>query len=160
MESFYSKFHHLKKILEEDSSSDNSSLFSSNSDEGSCSTDSTCDSASTDDFTDYLFGDSGNGWSGVWRNSDSDTSSSSSSSPLNPRHSPLSDMDRYDSSVERRGVGVSCLHSNTSSQHRGLDSGRISSKISSRETDSLVKVGSNLCNDTECGVLCRKYRRD
>ncbi|BAT78430.1 hypothetical protein VIGAN_02110400 [Vigna angularis var. angularis] len=185
LESFYSKFHHLKKILEEDSSSDNSSLISSNSDEGSCSTDSTCDSASTDDFTDYLFGDSGNGWSSVWRNSDSDTSSSSSSSPLNCRHSPLSDMDRYDSvspaasglcisigssvekdnhvyrngavNVEKRGVGVSCLHSNTTSQHRGLGSGRISSKISSsRETDSFVKVGSNLCNDTECGVLRRK----
>ncbi|XP_014501213.1 ubiquitin carboxyl-terminal hydrolase 17 isoform X2 [Vigna radiata var. radiata] len=162
LESFYSKFHHLKKILEEDSSSDNSSLFSSNSDEGSCSTDSTCDSASTDDFTDYLFGDSGNGW----RNSDSDTSSSSS--PLNCRHSPLSNMDRYDSvspgvekdndvyrngavNVERRGMGV--LHSNTTSQHRGLGSGR----ISSRETDCFVKEGSNLCNnDTECGVLRRK----
>jgi len=63
-------------------------------------------------------------------------------------------------SVDRRGVGVSCLHSNTSSQHRGLGSGRISSKISSRETHSFVKVGSNLCNDTECGVLCRKYRTD
>ncbi|WVZ20951.1 hypothetical protein V8G54_008273 [Vigna mungo] len=167
LESFYSKFHHLKKILEEDSSSDNSSLISSNSDEGSCSTDSTCDSASTDDFTDYLFGDSGNGWSSVWRNSDSDTSSYSSSSPLNCRHSPLSDMDRYDSvspgvekdnhvyrngevNVERRGMGV--LHSNTTSQHRGLGSGR----ISSRETDSFVKVGSNLCNDTEFGVLRRK----
>jgi len=175
LESFYSKFHHLKKILEEDSSSDSSSLISSNSDEGSCSTDSTCDSASTDDFTDYLFGDSGNGWSSAWKNSDSDTSWSSSSSPLNSRHSPLSDMDRYDSvspdaaglcistgsSVEKdRPVYNSCLHSNTTSQHRGLDSGRISSKISSRESDSFVKVGSNLWNDTECGVLCRKYRRN
>ncbi|KAK7352979.1 hypothetical protein VNO80_18411 [Phaseolus coccineus] len=150
LESFYSKFHHLKKILEEDSSSDSSSLISSNSDEGSCSTDSTCDSASTDDFTDYLFGDSGNGWSSVWKSSDSDSSWSSSSSPLNSRHSPLSDMDRYDS----------CLHFNTTSQHRGLDSCRISSKISSRESDSFVKVGSNLWNDTECGVLCTKYRRN
>lgn len=82
LESFYSKFHHLKRILEEDSSSDSSSLFSSNSDEGSCSTDSTRDSTSTDDFSDYIFGDSGHGWSNAWRNSDSDTSSSSSS-PLN-----------------------------------------------------------------------------
>lgn len=77
-------------------------------------------------------------------------------------------MDRYDSvspgvekdndvyrngavNVERRGMGV--LHSNTTSQHRGLGSGR----ISSRETDCFVKEGSNLCNnDTECGVLRRK----
>ncbi|CAJ1973988.1 unnamed protein product [Sphenostylis stenocarpa] len=191
LESFYSKFHHLKKILEEDSSSDNSSLISNNSDEGSCSTDSTRDSTSTDDLTDYLFGDSGNGWSSLWRNSDYDTSSSSSSSPLNSRHSPLSDMDRYDSvspdaaglciptgscvekdgpvyrngavDVERRGrgVGVSCLHSNTTSQHRELVSGRISSNgssNSSRETDSFLKVGSNHCNDRHCGVLCRKSR--
>ncbi|OIV96592.1 hypothetical protein TanjilG_28449 [Lupinus angustifolius] len=96
LDSFYSKFHHLRRILEEDSSSDSSSLLSSNSDEGSCSTDSTRDSTSTDDFSDYIFGDSGNGWSSTWRNSDSDFSFTPSSS-LNSRHSPLSDMDRHDS---------------------------------------------------------------
>ncbi|XP_061372049.1 ubiquitin carboxyl-terminal hydrolase 16-like [Gastrolobium bilobum] len=184
LESFYSKFHHLKRILEEDSSSDNSSLISSNSDEGSCSTDSTRDSTSTDDLSDYIFGDSGHGWSSMWRNSDYDTSSSSSSSPLNSGNSPLSDMDRYDSvppdstglriptgssaeidgplcrnrlvDVERRGGGVSLLHSQTTLQHRKLGNGRISSNNSCRETDSYVKKGSNHCNDVNSGVSCRK----
>ncbi|TKY74469.1 ubiquitin carboxyl-terminal hydrolase 17 [Spatholobus suberectus] len=130
---------------------------------------------------------SGNGWSSVWRNSDSDTSSSSSSSPLNSRHSPLSDMDRYDSvspdaaglriptgssaeiddpvyrnglvDVERRGIDVSRLHSNTTLQHRKLDSGRIRSNSSSRETDSFLKLGSNHFNDIDSGVSCRKSRK-
>ncbi|KAG5031190.1 hypothetical protein AAZX31_06G089200 [Glycine max] len=158
--SFYSKFHHLKRILEEDSSSDNSSLISSNSDEGSCSTDSTRDSTNTDDFSEYLFGDSGNGWSSVWRNSDSDTSSSSSSSPLNWGHSPLSDVDRYDSvspvAAGLRGIDVSRLSFNTTLQHRKLDSSRINSNSSSRETDSFMKLGSNHFNDIDSGVLCRK----
>ncbi|XP_027355033.1 ubiquitin carboxyl-terminal hydrolase 16-like isoform X2 [Abrus precatorius] len=164
LETFYSKFHHLKRILEEDSSSDNSSLISSNSDEGSCSTDSTRDSTSTDDFSDYIFGDSGNGWSSMWRNSDSDSSSSSSSSPLNSRHSPLSDMDRYDSvspdgsglriptvlspviddplyrnrlaDVERREIVVSRLHTDPTLQNRKLDSDRISSNSSSSSSSS------------------------
>ncbi|RZC15798.1 ubiquitin carboxyl-terminal hydrolase 17-like isoform X1 [Glycine soja] len=163
LDSFYSKFHHLKRILEEDSSSDNSSLISSNSDEGSCSTDSTRDSTSTDDFSEYLFGDSGNGWSSVWRNSDSDTSSSSSSSPLNLRHSPLSDMDRYDSvspdAEGSRGIDVSRLSSNTTLQHRKLDSRISSNSSSSRETDSCLKLGSNHFNDIDYGVLCRKPRK-
>lgn len=171
VESFYSKVHHLQRILEEDSSSDNSSLISSNSDEGSCSTDSTRDSTSTDDFSDYLFGDSGNGWNSMWRNSDSDTCSSSSSSPLNSRHSPLSDMDRYDSvSAEAAGlriptgssaeIDVSNLHSNTTLQHRKLNSGRISSNSSSRETDPFLKLGSNHFNDIDSGgVSCRKSRK-
>ncbi|GAU23687.1 hypothetical protein TSUD_304620 [Trifolium subterraneum] len=172
LESFYSRFHHLKKVLEEDLSSDNSSLFSSNSDEGSCSTDSTRDSTSMDDFSDYIFGDSGHGWSSTWRNSDSDTSSSSSS-PLNYRHSPLSDMDKYDSmspdatslriptgsSAETdRGGGFSHLHSNTILQHRKLDS-NISSNSSSRDADSFLKLGSNHSNDKNSGVSCRKSRK-
>ncbi|CAL0319303.1 unnamed protein product [Lupinus luteus] len=118
LDSFYSKFHHLRRILEEDSSSDNSSLLSSNSDEGSCSTDSTRDSTSTDDFSHYIFGDSGNGWSTTWRNSDSEFSPTRSSS-LNSRHSPRSDVDRHDSvspTANRlqiptgSGGGVSLLH--------------------------------------------------
>lgn len=43
-----------------DSSSESSSLFSS--DASSCSTVSTKDSASTDDFTDYIFGEAGTNW--------------------------------------------------------------------------------------------------
>ncbi|EXC16662.1 Ubiquitin carboxyl-terminal hydrolase 16 [Morus notabilis] len=62
-DSFYARYHRLQRILEEDSSSDNSSLISNNSDEGSCSTDSTRDSTSTDDLSDYIFGDSGRVWS-------------------------------------------------------------------------------------------------
>ncbi|KAK1554402.1 hypothetical protein Q3G72_011606 [Acer saccharum] len=87
IESFYSGFHRLQRILEDDTSSDNSSLISSNSDEGSCSTDSTRDSSSMDDISDYIFGDSGSGWNSPWRNSsDSDITSSLSSSPLNARN--------------------------------------------------------------------------
>ncbi|CAJ2641100.1 unnamed protein product [Trifolium pratense] len=164
LESFYSRFHHLKKVLEEDSS-DNSSLFSSNSDEGSCSTDSTRDSTSMDDFSDYIFGDSGHGWSSTWRNSDSDTSSSSSS-PLNYRHSPLSDMDKYDSmspdatsSETDRGASISHLHSDTILKHRKLDSSNISSNSSSSDADSFLKLGSNHSNDKNSGVSCRKSRK-
>ncbi|KAM1734507.1 hypothetical protein ACFX11_019976 [Malus domestica] len=84
----------LQRILEEDSSSDNSSLISNNSDEGSYSTDSTCCSTSTDDLSDYIFGHSVHGWSSSFRKfSDSDTSSSSS--PSSTKHSPLSDSCRY-----------------------------------------------------------------
>lgn len=54
---YYPNMHQLHKTME-DSSSDNSSLFSSNSDESSCSTASTRDSASFDDLSDYIFGDS------------------------------------------------------------------------------------------------------
>jgi len=71
LDAIYSKFLHQRRIFEEDSSSDNSSLISSNSDEGSCSTDSISDSTSTDDFADYIFGDSGRGSGGMFRNSDS-----------------------------------------------------------------------------------------
>ncbi|CAL0317838.1 unnamed protein product [Lupinus luteus] len=55
LETLHSKFDHMKRILEEDSSSDNASLFSNNSDEGSCSTDITRDSSGTDDYGDYTF---------------------------------------------------------------------------------------------------------
>ncbi|XVF36605.1 hypothetical protein REPUB_Repub19eG0071500 [Reevesia pubescens] len=95
IQSFYSKYSQLQRILEEDSSSDSSSLFSSNSDEGSCCTDSTRDSNHADDLLDSVFGDSIRGWNSPWRSSDSDASSSSSSSPLYLRHSPLADVDRY-----------------------------------------------------------------
>lgn len=50
------RFHPLLRVPNLDSSSDNSSLLSC-SDEGSCSTESTRDSASTDDFPEYVFGE-------------------------------------------------------------------------------------------------------
>lgn len=96
IESFYSKYNQLQRILEDSSSSD-SSLFSVNSDEGSCCTDSTRDSTSTDDLIDSIFGDSVQGWNSPWRSCDSDASFSSSSSPLYLRHSPVADLDRYSS---------------------------------------------------------------
>ncbi|KAK3038334.1 hypothetical protein RJ639_031430 [Escallonia herrerae] len=83
-------FQPRRPILEEDSSSDNSSsLFS---EAASCSTES-----SNRDSTDDIFGDLGPSCNSPWRNSsDSDTSSSSSShSPLYTRHSPLADSHRY-----------------------------------------------------------------
>lgn len=57
-------------------SSSESSLFSS-SDASSCSTASTKDSASTVDFSDYLFGEAGSNWHGHYGSS-SNTSASSS----------------------------------------------------------------------------------
>ncbi|XP_042497327.1 ubiquitin carboxyl-terminal hydrolase 17-like [Macadamia integrifolia] len=82
-----------------DSLSDNSSLFSC-SDEGSCSTESTRDSTSTDDFSDYIFGDAGRSWNiplGV--SSDSDGSSSS----LCSLSSPVNLMRHETGSPERSG---------------------------------------------------------
>ncbi|XP_075648566.1 ubiquitin carboxyl-terminal hydrolase 16-like [Castanea sativa] len=114
--SFYTRYRQLQRILEEDSSSDNSSLLSHNSDEGSCSTDSTRDSASADDFPDCIFGDSGHGWNSPLRNpSDSDTCSSSSSSYSSPscsKHSPNSYLERNASGFpETSGSQTDCANS-------------------------------------------------
>ncbi|KAK4747503.1 hypothetical protein SAY87_014089 [Trapa incisa] len=90
IESFYSKFHLLKRMLEEDSRSDSSSLFSNNSDEGSSSSDRTRDSTgTTEDFSEYPCG----GCSSPWRNS-SDSDSSSSSLPSSSSPSPMANTDR------------------------------------------------------------------
>ncbi|XP_009138224.1 ubiquitin carboxyl-terminal hydrolase 16 [Brassica rapa] len=90
IQSFYSSFQRLQRILEEDSSSDSSSLFDSNSDECSCSTDST----SMDDFADFIFGDH-QGRAHGHSEAPSPTSSSSSLSPPFTRHSRLGDSSRY-----------------------------------------------------------------
>ncbi|GLT93728.1 hypothetical protein SLE2022_115050 [Rubroshorea leprosula] len=161
IESFFSKYQRLQRILEEDSSSDNSSLLSNNSDECSCSTDSTRDSTSTDDLSEFIFGDSGRGWNSPRRNSsDSDVSSSSSSSPLyHPRNSSVVNSDchtwvspetsrsradytysatEHDNSrlagVEGNGGG-SFFHSDTTKHCRKLGSS-IKSSSSYRETNS------------------------
>ncbi|KAF9620726.1 hypothetical protein IFM89_014247 [Coptis chinensis] len=61
-DSFDRRFHPMHRIPEVDLSSDSSSLLSC-SDEGSCSTESTRDSASTDDLSDHhLFGEAGRNW--------------------------------------------------------------------------------------------------
>ncbi|CAN8325790.1 unnamed protein product [Cochlearia groenlandica] len=90
IQSFYSSFQRLQKILEEDSSSDSSSLFDSNSDECSCSTEST----STDDFADFIFGDHQGRAHGQSGSPSPTSSSSSSSSPIFTRRSPLGDSRR------------------------------------------------------------------
>ncbi|KAJ9146516.1 hypothetical protein P3X46_028771 [Hevea brasiliensis] len=168
VESFYLKFHRLQRILEEDSSSDNYSFTSSNSDEGSCSTESTRDSTSTDDLSDYIFG----GWNNSWRNtSDSDTCSSSSSSPLCSRHSPETsrsrtdfadsameggDWDRVPSGSSRvvdlaAKEGDHFLPCDSSKQCRNLGSSNNIS--SSRETDSAKLVW---VNPVKSGVSFRR----
>ncbi|XP_010520756.1 PREDICTED: ubiquitin carboxyl-terminal hydrolase 16-like [Tarenaya hassleriana] len=100
IQSFYSKFHRLQRILEEDSSSDSSSLFDSNSDECSCSTESTRDSTSIDDFADFIFGERGLGDRHSPHSGASSSSSSSSvSSPLPTKHSPLAESERSSSEL-------------------------------------------------------------
>eukprot|EP00262_Sarcandra_glabra_P013303 TRINITY_DN3652_c0_g3_i1.p1 TRINITY_DN3652_c0_g3~~TRINITY_DN3652_c0_g3_i1.p1 ORF type:complete len:441 (+),score=57.91 TRINITY_DN3652_c0_g3_i1:58-1323(+) len=72
-DSFEGRFLSGYRIPKADSSSDNSSLFSC-SDEGSCSTESTRDSTSTDEYSEYLFGDSGHlSWNGPVRVSENDS---------------------------------------------------------------------------------------
>ncbi|CAI0467829.1 unnamed protein product [Linum tenue] len=175
VESFYLKFHRLQRILEEDSSSsDNYSFTSSNnSDEGSCSTDSTRDSTSADDLSDYIFG----GWnSSTWRASSS-SSSSTSSSPLYSRHSPLSNTDRDASAAgfaetsgshcgdvteggERRFYHADTVkHSAHRSRKLGSSScreadserlvGRVSSKLSSNDVKSGVPFRRSVSDRTD-----------
>ncbi|KAK9284688.1 hypothetical protein L1049_023864 [Liquidambar formosana] len=55
------RFHSMRRFRMADSSSESSSLFSC-SDVGSCSTESTKDSASAEDFSDYIFGDVEPNW--------------------------------------------------------------------------------------------------
>ncbi|XP_030454619.2 ubiquitin carboxyl-terminal hydrolase 16-like [Syzygium oleosum] len=174
IESFYSKFHRLQRILEEDSSSDNSSLFSNTSDEGSCSTDGTRDSASADDLSDYIFGE--RGWSSSWRNSSDSDTSSSSSSPLYSRHSPLANPERHASGFaetspsQRDGLdsglrGDEFLNSDITKWRRELEisnssSHRSSSSSRRRETDSERFAWSNGSYDVKNGVSLRRSARE
>lgn len=126
IQSFYSSFQRLQRILEDDSSSDSSSLFDSNSDECSCSTDST----SMDDFADFIFGDH-QGRAHGQSEAPSPTSSSSSSSPLFTRHSPLGDSAR--SSPEINGTSRHHWHEKTSLKgNDGFLSTGSTKKLSSR----------------------------
>ncbi|GAY41504.1 hypothetical protein CUMW_059960, partial [Citrus unshiu] len=171
IETFYSRFHRLQRILEEDSSSDCSSLISSNSDDGSCSTESTRDSSSADDTSDFIFGgDPGCGWNSHWRtSSDSDTSSPSSSSMLystsriqvgNAQPSMECDglRERISSRSNNRlanleGTGSEpFLYSDTSKQCRKLTS----SGSSCRETDSERLGRVSPFNDVKSSVVFRK----
>lgn len=170
IESFYSKFHQLQRILEEDSSSDSSSLFSSTSDEGSCSTEGTRDSASTDDLSDYIFVDAVRGCSSSWRNSSDSDTSSSSSSPLYSRHSPLANPERHASGFaetspsQRYGLdsslgGDEFLNSDITKWRSELETSS-SSSSRCRETDSERLAWSNGSYDVKNGVSLRRSARE
>lgn len=119
-----------------DETSENSSIFSY-SDEGSCSTESTRDSTSTDDLSDYIFGDPIRSWNSPWNNqSDSDTSSSSSSSssPFFSKETNMSQIGnrRQKDDLEVKGTGP-FLYSDTSKQCRKL----VSSSVSETDPERL-----------------------
>ncbi|KAF8406084.1 hypothetical protein HHK36_008164 [Tetracentron sinense] len=180
------RFHLMHRIPKVDSSSDNSSLFSC-SDEGSCSTESNRDSTSTEEFSDYIFGETGHSWNSPWRiSSDSEASSSPMFSRLSPhavsdRHaSGFPEMSLYqnynaDSSVEggamaRRPQGGSrredsegkgsppFLYSDTVKQCIKLTN-PISSSSRSRETDS-ERLGGVSHFDVKSGVSFRRSTRE
>lgn len=159
-ESFYARYLQVQRIMEEDSSSDNSSLISSNSDEGSCSTDATRDSTSTDELSDFIFGDSGRSWNSPSRNPyDSDTSSSSSS-PLCSTHSPHSYSEQNSAPSFPKTTGpqsegsIPFLHSDTTRHCR-----KLVTSSSCRETDS-ARLGLNPFHDVCSGVSCSKSTRE
>ncbi|XP_044475523.1 ubiquitin carboxyl-terminal hydrolase 16-like isoform X2 [Mangifera indica] len=139
IESFYSRFHQLQKILQEDSS-DSSSLISSNSDEGSCSTDNTRDSSSTDDISDYIFGDSGSGWNSRWRNcSDSDSSS------LSSWHSAFSNSEQADNTGS--GMEGAAGHSTSNRQVDLVGRGNASILHYDTTNKQCRKLASSSCRD-------------
>ncbi|XP_068637483.1 ubiquitin carboxyl-terminal hydrolase 17-like [Aristolochia californica] len=115
-----------------DSSSDSSSLFSC-SDEGSCSTDSTRDSLSIDDCSEYIFGspfrgaDESEVWSSALASSDSSCS-------------------------DRREGRSPYLYSHSSKESR-----KIGDNCSSSETDRDVVAGVNP-RDYDSGVTLRRSR--
>ncbi|CAJ2652175.1 ubiquitin carboxyl-terminal hydrolase 16-like isoform X2 [Trifolium pratense] len=141
LETINSKFHRMKSIMEEDSSSDNSSLISNNSDDCSCSTDSTYDSTSTDEFADYIFGNSGRVGGG--------TSTACSRVGIDGLLYWSRPVD-----VERSDKCVSHLHHNTSIEHSKLDTCR----SSFRQSNSFERAGSNDFSYINSGVTHRKTR--
>ncbi|KAH9611223.1 hypothetical protein KSS87_018039 [Heliosperma pusillum] len=155
--------HPLPNIHEADSSSDNSSVFSHS--DVSTSTDSSRESNSTDEFSEFFFGN--NGFS---RSSDLDTSSSSSSSssPLYMKRSPLSNSERYASALPEHNVlqadngkahnepcGVTFLNSNRSSQVRNV---RVVN-ISGSEIDGKRLGMVNPLDNGKSGVQLRRSSR-
>ncbi|KAL6983134.1 ubiquitin-specific protease [Sarracenia purpurea var. burkii] len=143
----------IRPILEEDSSSDNSSSIFSEECSRSTGSSSNKDSTSADDY-DHLFVEPGGNWNTLWKNaSDSDSSSSCSSSspipsPLHTRHSPIAaESDRTEASgFQTRNAKFDAdgndfwgrlptrnpvLYSDTAKQCRKLES-----SSSCRETDS------------------------
>ncbi|XP_041021352.1 ubiquitin carboxyl-terminal hydrolase 16-like [Juglans microcarpa x Juglans regia] len=156
-ESFNTRSLQLQRIPEEDSSSDSSSLLS-NSDEGSCGTDSTRDSTSTDELSDFIFGESGQSWNSPSRSPDSNTSSSSSS-PCPSRHSPTSysepdALDFTGTSRSQAEGSVPFLHPDTTRHCR-----KLVTSSSCRETES-QRLGSNPSHDVNSGISFKKSMRE
>ncbi|KNA03785.1 hypothetical protein SOVF_205740 [Spinacia oleracea] len=162
----------VRNILDFDSSSDNSSLFS-HSDEVSSSTDSNSrESISADDFSEYIFG-----YNAFFRHSsDSDTSSSSSSSSSSSpqyttNHSPLSNTERYASALPNdnahsvimedsrpENLGSSFLNSNSSISSSKQDR-KIVNISGSREADAEKLGRANPLDNGKSGVLLRRSWR-
>ncbi|KAI4321109.1 hypothetical protein MLD38_034529 [Melastoma candidum] len=147
-------FRRSERATEEDSSSDNFSLFSSNSGEGSCSTDSTRDSASMDDLSDYVLGDV-RGAGSPWRTSDSETFSSASSSPAHSRQSavlrlPAVEKSRVLSPMDKNRLSSCC----SSSSNSNSNSGSRGSAISESKVGGSIQVGT--FHDVKSGVSARK----
>ncbi|KAG9450807.1 hypothetical protein H6P81_010772 [Aristolochia fimbriata] len=136
-----------------DSSSDSSSLFSC-SDEGSCSTDSTRDSFSIDDCSEYIFGESGRfALYSPYRGMD-DSEVSSSPLSVSSGASDSSSSGRREASF---GKGrSSSLYTDGTKLSRKIGDNRSSS--SSSETDWDVVGGLNNPGDFHSGVTLRRPR--
>ncbi|XP_058097015.1 ubiquitin carboxyl-terminal hydrolase 17-like [Magnolia sinica] len=128
------RFLPVHRIPKTDSSSDNSSLFSC-SDEGSCSTESTRDSTSTDEYSEYIFGDSDRlSWNSPMRVLDD--SDGSSYSPLGLRRSPLSVSNGHASCSPERGSSI--FDFSSSSQDDARYEKRTDGSVDSCEADGVV----------------------
>ncbi|XP_077212938.1 ubiquitin-specific protease 16 [Tasmannia lanceolata] len=112
------RFHRIHRIPKVESYSDNSSLFSC-SDEGSCSTESTRDSTSTDEYTGYIFGDSGRfSWNSRVTDDYSDVSSCST---FSSRPSPLSISNGHVSNSPEHGYSTWDFSENGINYERGVE---------------------------------------
>lgn len=157
--------HSMQRVGVVDSSSESSSLFSCCSDEGSCSTESTNDSASTGDFSDYIFGEVGNSW---YRNyglsSDSDITPSLFSRPSGSSRSNGGDgvrrrLPHQGSSwgEELEGEGNSSFLYNGTSKHSKMCTTQFGG--SSSETD-LGRLVAGKPIDVKSGVPFKRASRE
>ncbi|XP_043709597.1 ubiquitin carboxyl-terminal hydrolase 17-like isoform X2 [Telopea speciosissima] len=156
------RFHLMHRIHEVDSLSDNSSLFSC-SDAGSCSTESTRDSTSTDDFSDYIFGELGRSWNSPRVSSDSDGSSSplcSLSPQVNLKRHELDSPNTsgyethiMDSVPEANKVWM--RHPQGSSRKENLQ-GKGNPPFSQSDTTKQCRKSTNRCSNSSRCSSCRE----
>lgn len=160
---FNRRLHHRPPIA--DSSSDSSSLFSC-SDAGSCSTESTRDSTSTDDLSDYIFGESRYGYNSPWRGSDdSDVSCSSPFMRSSPSRlaSPytVTEADVFADGVEGLQQQTRFLYTDTSqncinySEYDEISVSNMNSSFSYSEIN-LEQLGWGNPLDVKSGVSLRR----